>query len=148
LTCSILLAASVQAQSPPPASPSAEEILDKNIEALGGRAALESVKTVVMKGVKDRKGGSLLVNGQLVTTATGKEQDSVESYWKAGKNLLILNAGTKNEMRGGTGDGVSWWLFQGEVTTAQIPRPSTPFASYFDFGQLATAIYQGESQGD
>lgn len=72
------LTISSQAQSAPAPSLTEEQILDKNIEVLGGRTALENVKSVVKRGLRNSKGGSMTMNlnGRPVTGTTEKGQDN------------------------------------------------------------------------
>ena len=124
----------VWAQSPTQPPLTAEQIFEKNIEALGGRTALEHVRSWVKKGSKT---GVVLPNsGQFsasvrVLTRGG----TVEDYWKAPRqSLMILNAGTRNEVKAGSDEHVFWTSVEGVLTTRQPPGPASTgsIGNYFD----------------
>src|SRR5262245_42000497 len=107
VTVPFILAASALAQ----ANPTAEEILDRYTQALGGRAAGEKVTTRYMKGVREFPGSG--------------QSGSWESYDKLPNKWLTIHEGPSGITTVGTNDHV-WWSLQPIDGFSERPLAAAP----------------------
>jgi Photosynthetic reaction centre cytochrome C subunit len=128
----------------PPASetlPTLDELLDKYVLALGGKAKLEQVATLTMKGTEAPSGAA---NGQAART--------LEVYRKAPDKLLLLNTQTGTSATRAFDGKTGWQQFDGRTmgmsaTDLGMIRREAQFDQNYNFrGHYTKLTLSGRAQ--
>ena len=128
--CSLLISASIAAQTPPPRDPQAVAILQHSLAAMGGVVPGDSVATGAIRLVA----GSRIETGSIRILTRGLDQTAEHTDTQLGRRAVIYSRGLANEIEGAA------------VRRLQLELAVTSQSPDFPVG-LLTATFRNASAG-